>query len=479
VPLALVALCFAALLITYWPTAQSMFAIWRRSDTFAHGVLVAPLSAYLIWTRRKSVALLVPAPEFLPLSLLAAAASVWLVSNIAGVLVLEQYSFVAMAPLLVWIVLGSGVAKTLAFPLFFLLFAVPAGEILTPPLMEITANFTVFMLSASGIPVHREGLFFAIPSGKWTIVEACSGLRYLIASVTLGCLFAYLTYQRWQKRIIFVAACAVVPIAANCVRAYLIVMIGHLSDMNLATGVDHLVYGWLFFAVMIGLLFWVGSRFRDRSVQTIAAVRTQRLSARKTAAAAFCASAVLLAAPAYAAYSRTANDDGTFALSSPESGNGWIKAPGSEFEFSPQFLNARASLRENYRKGGDNVGLFVAYYRNQREHGEMISSQNVVVASEDKGWRKIGETDAVGFPANATELRNGETRILVWQWYWVDGAETADPYWAKFLQVRSQLFAGTDEAAAIFVFARAEASVLRDFLRGVDIKGVLEDARQK
>ncbi|MGH8728173.1 MAG: archaeosortase/exosortase family protein, partial [Burkholderiales bacterium] len=49
VPLALVALCFAALLITYWPTAQSMFAIWRRSDTFAHGVLVAPLSAYLIW----------------------------------------------------------------------------------------------------------------------------------------------------------------------------------------------------------------------------------------------------------------------------------------------------------------------------------------------------------------------------------------------------------------------------------------------
>jgi exosortase len=50
-------------------------------------------------------------------------------------------------------------------------------------------------LALSGIPVHAEGLRFVIPTGSWSVVEACSGVRYLIASVTVGTLFAYLTYR--------------------------------------------------------------------------------------------------------------------------------------------------------------------------------------------------------------------------------------------------------------------------------------------
>jgi exosortase len=69
-------------------------------------------------------------------------------------------------------------------------------------------------------------------------VEACSGVRYLISSVTLGCLYAYLTYQSTKKRLLFIAVSIVVPIIANGLRAYMIVMIGHLSGMELATGGD-------------------------------------------------------------------------------------------------------------------------------------------------------------------------------------------------------------------------------------------------
>jgi exosortase A len=478
VPLALIGFCIAALLITYWQTAHSMFAIWHRSDTFAHGILIAPLSVHLIWKRRRSVALLVPAPQFLPLSLLAGVAFVWLVSNIAGILVLEQYSFVAMAPLLVWSVLGSEVVRVLAFPLFFLLFAVPAGEILTPPLMELTADFTVSMLSASGIPVYREGLFFSIPSGNWSVVEACSGLRYLIASVTLGCLFANLTYRSWKKRAIFIAACAIVPIAANCLRAYLIVMLGHLSDMQLATGVDHVVYGWLFFAVMIAVMLWVGSRFRDRDdgLQPLRASATQRRPLRRMFGAALAALAVASAAPAYAAYSRDAGGDETIMLTAPEPRNGWEKVPGPAAEFTPHYRNSRASVRQYYRKASDGVGLFIAYYRNQRERGEMISSQNAVVTSGEGAWREIAKARVDEFPALATELRGVDTQLVVWHWYWVDDTYTANPYWAKVLQLRSQLFRASDEAAAIFVFASAEPGVLRDFVRSVDVRGVLENA---
>ncbi|HET6757190.1 MAG TPA: exosortase A [Burkholderiales bacterium] len=480
--LALVASCIAALIVSYWGTAFSMFAVWRRSDTFTHGYLIVPISAYLIWAKRGAIALLKPAPEFLPLTLLAGFALVWLVSNIAGILVLEQYAFVMMAPALIWVLLGQRVTKALAFPLFFLLFAVPAGEILTPMLMELTADVTVFLLGASGIPVYREGLFFSIPSGKWSVVEACSGLRDLIASVTLGCLFAYLAYQSLKKRVIFIVAAVLVPIVGNCLRAYLIVMIGHLSDMKLATGVDHLVYGWLFFGLVIAALFWVGSRYRDErsEAETARAQSRARAAPEKMLLAAAAALGITSSAPAYAAYARHPVVDELPILNAPKEQGGWQKIA-EPAAFTPHFLQFRASLQQSYRKGDAVIGLFIAYYKNQREHGEMISSQNVIVTNEDSLLRKTAESPiAANFKMNSTEIRNGDSRLVVWHWYWVNRTHTANPYWAKLLQVQSELVHSRDDSAVVVIHApRDRADSLHDFLHSIDIEGVLNNASQE
>ena len=152
-----------------------------------------------------------------------------------------------MPPLL----LGWRAARVWWFPLAFLFLAVPVGDFMLPVLMSWTADFTVLALRWSGVPVYREGLQFVIPSGAWSVVEACSGIRYMIASVTVGCLFAYLSYSSLKKRLIFVGVAILVPLVANWLRAYMIVMIGHLSGNELATGVDHLIYGWVFFGVVI------------------------------------------------------------------------------------------------------------------------------------------------------------------------------------------------------------------------------------
>ena len=99
------------------------------------------------------------------------------------------------------------------------------------------------MVRMSGVPVYNDGLYIFLPSGNWLVAEACSGIRYLLASFTLGCLFAYLSYQTAAKRLLFCLASIAVPVLANGLRAYIIVMLGHLSDMTIATGVDHIIYG--------------------------------------------------------------------------------------------------------------------------------------------------------------------------------------------------------------------------------------------
>ena len=107
--------------------------------------------------------------------------------------------------LLVWAILGNQAVSALAFPLFFLLFAVPFGEFLLPALMEQTADVLIFALRLTGIPVYREGQFFTLPSGSWSVVEACSGLRSLTALISLGVLLGALFLEKWPNRLLLVA----------------------------------------------------------------------------------------------------------------------------------------------------------------------------------------------------------------------------------------------------------------------------------
>ena len=236
----------AAILLLYRTTVVDMVSIWERSETFAHAFLVPPIVLWLIWRRRAALAGLSPSPTFSTLVPLAAFALAWLVGDLANLNAVTQFSMTAMLVLATVGVIGMPASREIMFPLAFLFFAVPMGEVFVPQLMEWTASFTVVALRFSGIPVFREGFNFVIPSGSWSVVEACSGVRYLIASFMVGTLFAYLNYRSMRRRLAFMAVAIVVPIIANWVRAYLIVLIGHLSGNKLAVGVDHLVYGWLF-----------------------------------------------------------------------------------------------------------------------------------------------------------------------------------------------------------------------------------------
>ncbi len=109
--------------------------------------------------------------------------------------------------------------------------------------MEWTADVTVGALRVTGIPVYREGNYFILPSGAWSVVEACSGVRYLIAAFMIGCIFAWLHYRASSKRILFVCLALAVALVSNWLRAYTIVLLGHLSNNRLGTGVDHNMVG--------------------------------------------------------------------------------------------------------------------------------------------------------------------------------------------------------------------------------------------
>ena len=256
--LALVTLMAFVLLLflIFHQTVLSLVDIWSRSQTFAHGFLVMPISIWLVWRERSAYSSLTVRPQPYALLLVVLFGAIWLLAHMVDVRVLEQLAFVAILVSGIWAIIGNAMAARAAFPLLFLFLAVPMGAELIPPLMNLTATTTEYLVRASGVPLYREGMYLYLPTGTWSVIAECSGVRYLIASFTLGLIYAYLTYSSLQRRLLFVIASIVVPILANSLRAYGVVMMGHLSDMRLGVGVDHLVYGWGFFGlVMVCLLY--------------------------------------------------------------------------------------------------------------------------------------------------------------------------------------------------------------------------------
>jgi exosortase A len=449
-------------LATYWSTTTSIVTIWERSDTFAHGYLIAPITAWLVWQRRDALRAQALAPCWPALLALAGCGMVWLLATVGDVQVVRQYALVAMLPVTVLAMMGTGSARVLAFPLLFLLLGVPVGDSLIEPLMAVTANFTVAALRLSGLPVLHEGNSFMLPSGSWSVVEACSGLRYLIASATAGVLYAYLIYTRWWKRLLFVLVALVMPVLANGLRAYMIVMIGHYSDMTLAVGVDHLLYGWVFFGLVIFVLFLLGARWQDRPLPATAAARAAAgpVTARHhRAALAGMAAAILLVLgmwPAYGAY--LARADGGAAPAALASFQARAPATAAFTGWQPGFAVPAAALHRYYLQQQRPVGLSLLYYRGQRGASKLITSTNRLTPMMHSAWhlgatavRQENLSDHRQLVVRESML-HGDAPLLVWSWYWIDGRTTTSDTVGKLLQLRQTVFDGFDDGAAVMLF---------------------------
>lgn len=489
VPAFVLLACIALLLLSYRGTAMTMVGIWWRSETFAHAFVVPPIVLWLIWRKRGELARLNPRPVpwmALPLAMLAA---IWWLGDLVAVNAVTQLTLTAMLVALVPTLLGWQVARSLMFPLGFLFFAVPIGEFMTPTLMHYTADFTVAALRLTGIPIYREGQHFIIPSGSWSVIDECSGIRYLMASFMVGTLFAYLNYHSLKRRLVFMAVSIVTPIVANWLRAYMIVMLAHVSGNKLATGVDHILYGWVFFGIVIMGMFFIGARWAQNVPQTVhgstpasgPAHQDQQPALHLTLLAAALA---VLAVQLPRLHQSTQTAEGrppTVEL--PDRLAAPWHADGQDLStWRPIFVGASVEAQRTYVSPQGRVAVYVAYYRHQSETSKLVSSVNVMVPMRGSEWNHL-TSGTIAAPAasgnlrwrtaelvaNVDSLRRERQRLRAWHLYWIDDSLASTEVQAKLLQLWQRVKGGPDDGAAIFLTTSAsspdeEDRVLTEFV---------------
>lgn len=241
---------------------------WEVSTAYNHCFLIIPIALYLLWDRRFDLAGIPPRPVPAALLLGLPLALLWLGAERLGIMEGRQLVAVSFVELLFFAVLGRQLWRAAAGPLLYLYFLAPFGEFLTPRLQDITTWFIRHGLEILGVAAYIDGYVIEIPQGTFFVAEACAGLRFLIASIAFGCLYALMMYRSPVRRGVFILISTVVPIIANGFRGLGIVYLGYLLNSAQAAAADHIIYGWLFFSVVILLLIALGLPFRQDELPT-------------------------------------------------------------------------------------------------------------------------------------------------------------------------------------------------------------------
>ena len=294
----------AVLGLLFHEEAMAAVKVWNDSTAYSHCWFVLPIALYLAWERRHNLAGLRVEP--LPwLGLLAIPGVVaWMAAERMGIMEGRQLVAMSFVQLLFLTVLGWRVFWAMSAPLLYLYFLVPFGAFLTPYLQHFTLQFSLAGLSVLGVPFYADAFLIETPSGRYFVAEACAGLRFLIAAIAFGVLYACLIYRSYHKRALFMLASIVIPIVANGFRALGIVLLGEAMGSAEAAAADHILYGWIFFSIVILLLILAGMPFREDTVVTVREVApAERLPGARLRAV---AAAVMVAAFAASAASASA-----------------------------------------------------------------------------------------------------------------------------------------------------------------------------
>ncbi|MEM8800089.1 MAG: exosortase A [Pseudomonadota bacterium] len=448
-----------------WQTVETMVLTWWNSATFNHILLIPFIVGWLVWQRKDALKAAEVKPWLPALLILVGAVMLWLLGRFADAMVVQHFAFVFLLQGLTISIFGIAVSRVLFFPLCYMIFLVPFGSSLIPPMQDFTAHFIVRVLQFQEIPVFLDGVFLMTPSGEFQVAEACSGVRFLIATIAVGVLFANLCFRSWTRRAIIVFLSAAIPIIANGIRAWGIVYIAYLTDNKVATGVDHVVYGWGFFAFVLLAFIMIGMSFSDRPIDDPMVSNRivghwnglgVRFGLGQPLIVALIGFTFVVAAPAYSNFV-DARRPATYVteLTAPTL-EGWTKVEENRLRWRPYYAGADAELVQRYRRGEETVTLYLGLYNYQRGGAELIAYDNTAIAP--KSWfRATSSAVKVEFQSSMVDaeyhrINGGRSRVRdLIQVFWVGDRLTGSKAKAKIYGAAARALNGELAAGVIAI----------------------------
>lgn len=242
----------------YADSLRFLAQTWLEDDNYSHGPFIPLISLYLIWLRRRQFQAIERRGSWWGIPIVGAGLFVYVVGEFAAMHSIVQFSLWVVIMGLLTCAIGLSGIRLLAFPLLYLLAAVPLptflqGE-LSSRLQLWSSALGIGCLQLVGVMAYREGNVIDLGPIQLQVVEACSGIRYLFPLIALTLLCAYLYRQPLWKRAVLVLSSIPISILLNGFRIGAIGVLVEAYGGSAAEGFSHFFEGWVFFVASLGLL---------------------------------------------------------------------------------------------------------------------------------------------------------------------------------------------------------------------------------
>lgn len=248
----------------YANTIKEFIAIWVSDGNYAHGMIVAPVAAYLAYAKRRTLATIPIQPSVSGNALLATGLAVLILGRWADIAFLGGISLVLVIAGIVWTFFGLRMLKELAFPVAFLVFMCPMPDFFVEkigaPLQRASCGYATMLGGLFGIDVRSEGVMFLTNGMTFSVDVPCSGIRAINAMAAFTAVLAYLTSASLPRRILIFALALPVAFAGNVLRVFGVVAAANVGIAKVEVMRFHDISGPLVFLLAVGLVLLVKRR---------------------------------------------------------------------------------------------------------------------------------------------------------------------------------------------------------------------------
>lgn len=458
--LAALATTAGAILALFFDDVRQMAVLWGTMSSYKHCALIPFLVAWLVWQRAPEVKGLPRSIWWPALGGLGLAAFVWLLGAAGNIALLRHAALVGMLQMLVPFFLGPAICRALFFPIFYLIFAIPFGEELIPIFQPLTAEMAIRVLHLVGAPAVLDGIFIATPNGLYRVAQNCAGVKFLMAMLSYGVLVAHLCFKSRRRQVAFVAFSIALPVIANGIRAAATIYVGYRTSPEIAGGFDHIVFGWLFFAVVMIGMFAAGWPFFERRPGDPWLISAPAQSAKRPGKPLLAVAASLLLVFLTMFWGQMMTRWAPVPLASGvalPAVPGWERAAfnGTRL-WTPHYAGADQIITGSYRApAGQSVELSIILFRDQGEGRELIGYGQGGAGTDAKRW--VRSSAGPVFPRARSEIlvAPGGVRRLVVTRYVVGGVATGSALEVKLRTIICRLL-GQDQAVAAILMSTQE-----------------------
>lgn len=257
--------------LAYWgPIQHFLVARWMNDGNWSHGWLIPAFSVYFLAQRREDLAACRPRANYWGAAILVTSLGVYFWAawwaRMAYPQTVSLLGVILGATLLMG---GWAVLRITWFPIAFLAFAIPLPQglyvELTRPLRELASWVAAAVMPLFVTGLHTEAQAVVIdymragfPPGQLNVEEACSGMRLMMAFVTLGAAMAYLGERPLWQRAVMLASCLPIAVFCNAVRVTTTGLLTILGYPEYATGTPHQLLGIAMLVVAMGCYSFIG-----------------------------------------------------------------------------------------------------------------------------------------------------------------------------------------------------------------------------